>query len=194
MSSHHPFHSLQSQHGLLTKTLTQLRQRVILKMMQADYKPQSETLKALRLLQIVLMLSQVLQLLLQLMNRFTCEYYTLVLLLILIKGLKCSHSLPEMDEEIYEDAVTKAQHQIKEVRLQLLDMSDEVTLPFSYQLYTPDYEDVSFGSHSGWICHKTKLFSRFLGQKAQIEQQTTHLYLSIPNPTQSGPIGTMGPV
>ena len=43
-------------------------------------------------------------------------------------------------------------------------------------------------------CHKTKLFSRFLGQKAQIEQQTTHLYLSIPNPTQSGPIGTMGPV
>ena len=35
------------------------------------------------------------------------------------------------------------------------------------------------------VCHKTKLFSRFLGEKAQIEQQTTHVYLSIPNPTQS---------
>ena len=51
-----------------------------------------------------------------------------------------------MDEEMYEDAVAEAQRQIEEVRLQLLDMSDEATLPFSYQLYTPDYEDVSFES------------------------------------------------
>ena len=51
-----------------------------------------------------------------------------------------------MDEETYEDTVAEAQRELEDVRLRLLDIPDEATLPFSYRVYTPNYEELSFES------------------------------------------------